>query len=166
MLTESLCSSIARGGTAVVFFVLISSCGSENVSSRAQSISVQAGLEDYMESNGDCDLVVRGADSVDAAADGLRAFREDLWKSELFASLDGQFGKEQTPEGLKDIRYTPPYATEVEVGPEGPTLAFDMEDVLDVWPQLIPPMVEQLRHRLLEAGVRRAEIGWRRPPSG
>jgi hypothetical protein len=35
-----------------------------------------------------------------------------------------------------------------------------MEDTLDVWPELIPPMLEQLRDRLVAAGVRRAEIGW------
>jgi hypothetical protein len=113
-----------------------------------------------MEAQSDCELVVRDADDIEGAADGLRAFREDLWKSDLFASLDGKFGKEQTPEGLKDIRYTPAYATDVEVGPEGPTLTFDMEDTLDVWPELIPPMLEQLRDRLVAAGVRRAEIGW------
>ena len=155
-------SAIARGAAAVVCFVLISSCGGDNreTSPRVQGISVQPGLEDRMRSQADCELVVREADNIDAAADGLRAFREDLWKSQLFASLDGEFGKEQTPEGLKDIRYTPAYATEVEVGPEGPMLAFDMEDVLDVWPHLVAPMLEQLRDRLLQAGVRRAEIGW------
>lgn len=155
-------SSMACGAVALVCLVVISSCGSDSrdASSAEPGISVQAGLEDYMQSNGDCDLVVREADNIDAAAAGLRAFREGLWKSELFASLDGNFGKEQTPEGLKDIRYTPAYATEVEVGPEGPTLAFDMEDVLDVWPHLVAPMVEQLRDRLLEAGVRRAQLGW------
>ena len=159
----SLSSVMARGRAALVCVVLFSSCGSDNrdASPRAQGISVQPGLQDRMRSHSDCELVVRKADDIYAAAGGLRAFRADLWKSQLFASLDEEFGKEQTPEGLKDIRYTPSYATEVEIGPEGPTLSFDMEDVLYVWPHLIAPMLEQLRDRLLEAGVRRAEIGWR-----
>jgi hypothetical protein len=142
--------------------VAVASCSddSRDALPRVHGISVQAGLADHMEAQADCQLVVREADNVARAAVGLRAFREDLWKSDLFASVDGEFGKEQTPEGLKDIRYTPAYATDVEIGPDGPTLSFDMEDTLNVWPELIAPMLEQLRDRLVQAGVRRAEIGW------
>jgi hypothetical protein len=35
-----------------------------------------------------------------------------------------------------------------------------MEDTLVVWPHLVAPMLDQLRDRLMQAGVRRAEIAW------
>src|SRR5688572_15355541 len=103
MLARSLGSRMARGGTAAVCCIVIASCGgdSSDAPPRTQGISVQAGLKDHMQSGSDSQLVVREADNIDAAADGLRTFRQDLWKSQLFASLDGQFGKEQTPAGLR-----------------------------------------------------------------
>jgi hypothetical protein len=108
-------------------------------------------------------VLVRHADDRRAATRALRRFRTDLFKSQLFAPLDGQFG--HNADG-SDIRYTPPYASVVAMTTDGPILAVDTESVLEAFPEVIAPMIARLRARLREAGIRRAEIGWpaKEPP--
>ena len=126
-------------------------------------ITVQRGMKTYMSENSSCAcrIVVRKADDVDAAFDAIRRFREDLWSSDVFASLDGEFGNDVDG---KPLRYTPSYASDVEIGEEGPEFWFDAQDVLETWPELVDGAIHQLKVRLREAGVQRAEIGKPRPP--
>ena len=120
-------------------------------------ITVQRGMKAYMsEHSGACRIVVRKADDVDAAVDALQQFLGDLWSSDVFASLDGAFGDDVE---RKPLRYTPSFASEVEIGEEGPECWFDAQDVLECWPRVVDGLIQKLQERLRGAGVRRAQIG-------
>jgi len=122
-----------------------------------EGIAVQRGMTRYMRANsGECRILVRKADDIEAAVKGLRRFRDDLFTSELFASLDGQFGNrvDGTP-----VRYTPSYVSHIQINGDEPEFSFDAQDVLEVWPQLVNDLIEKLKDRLRAAGVQRAEIG-------
>lgn len=126
------------------------------------AISVERGLRTYMsENSGACHLVVRHADDVDTATEALRRFRDDLWTADLFASLDGEFGDDIDGSPL---RYTPGFAAEVAVGPDGPGFWFDAQDILEGSPELVDDLIQQVKRRLREAGVQRAQIGRPREP--
>jgi len=148
-------------GLLVVVCLLFAGCGGDGAAddktNPAAGITVQAGIDDYMEQFGSyCVVVIRNADDPAAAVRGLRKFDADLYQSDLFAALDGEFGPE-VDGGL--VRYTPSLS-DVGTTPDGPSLTVDLDDVLDTWPELIPSIIQQLRERLHESGVRRAQIGF------
>ena len=109
------------------------------------------------EASGACHILVRSASDADAAVRALEASQRDLYESDVFAELDGEFG---TYVDGTDIRYTPSFCSKIEVTRDGPTFWFDADDVLDTFPEVVPLVLEQLRRRLVEAGVRQATIGW------
>lgn len=112
------------------------------------------------EHSGGCHIVVRRTGDPAAAVEGLRAFSHDLFFSDLFAALDGEFGGDlATP-----LRYSPSFASEVEVDGDEAGFWFDADDVLETWPELVPDLLGRLKERLGEAGVARGQIGWPKPP--
>jgi hypothetical protein len=128
---------------------------------RSSALTVQEGMADYMQqASGACQMVVRHIDDADAARQALKQFRQDLYESDVFEPLDGQFGMES--DGT-DIRYTPSFVSGIQDADDGITLWFDAQDVLAAWPEVVPRIIDQLRMRLDAAGVQRAEIGWPAP---
>lgn len=98
----------------------------------ADAITVARCMKAYMsEHSGGCRVVIRNADLVDAAAEALRRFCDDLYTSDLFAPLDVEFGHDLdgTP-----LRFSPSFASEVQLGTDGPEFWFDAKDILEAWP--------------------------------
>jgi len=123
-------------------------------------IKIQPGMDQYMQNaSAACYILIRNADDPIAAERALSQFRDDLYDSDVFSALDGEFGEDVDGSVL---RYTPSSSDDVEMTPDGPILRFDADSTLDDFPNVVPTLLARLRWRLSEAGVVRAEIGW--PP--
>lgn len=79
---------------------------------RASGLTVQDGMAEYMQqASGACHIVVREVDDPDAARQALKQFRQDLYESDLFEALDGQFGSRTVRTSATGRRSPPAFRT-------------------------------------------------------